>query len=262
MNARPLEENCRSKRLDTCNGNVTVRDAASLNIIKWRGSERNEMASGPVATPDKAVKTKSAELSDAASSTVATKSAHAILLAAIDEFSERGFEGARMEAIAQRAGYNKSLAYRHFADKMGLFEAVLRHKVEQRTDLAHRMPDELAAALEYWFEQSFGDPHYLRLLIREALNDKGGEIVEESSRRAYYQELTNAIAKLQETRQVSEKYDPAMLNLVMTAVTLFPIVFPQLTRLITRRAPGSRAFKREWKNILRQLAEDLKVSDA
>ena len=167
-----------------------------------------------------------------------------------------------MEAVAQRAGYNKSLVYRHFTDKRGLFEAVLRHKIEQRTDMAHRMPDELAAALEYWFEQTFADPYYLRLLIREALNDTGGEIVEETSRREYYQELTMAIAKLQETQQVSQQYDPAMLNLAMTALALFPTVFPQLTRLITHRAPDSREFKREWKNILRQLAENLTVPEA
>ena len=166
-----------------------------------------------------------------------------------------------MEAIAERAGYNKSLVYRHFTDKKGLFEAVLRHKVEQRVDLAHRMPDELAAILEFWFEQSLRDPSYLRLLIREALNDTGEEIVKEASRRAYYQEHTDAIAGFQEAGRLSNMYDPVYLNLAMTALAVFPAVFPQLTRMITGRTHEARAFKRDWKRLLGQLADDLKATN-
>ena len=127
------------------------------------------MTRSPVVKPGKSAKKAThVKDSEAVTATGGTNSVNAILMAAVEEFSERGFEGARMEAVAQRAGYNKSLVYRHFTDKRGLFEAVLRHKIEQRTDMAHRMPDELAAALEYWFEQTFADPYYLRLLIREA----------------------------------------------------------------------------------------------
>jgi AcrR family transcriptional regulator len=213
------------------------------------------------ATQDKTVKRRIAKNRQTEGATGETKSSEAILLAAVDEFSERGFDGARMEAIAERAGYNKSLVYRYFTDKKGLFEAVLRHKVEQRVDLAHRMPDELAAILEFWFEQSLRDPSYLRLLIREALNDTGDGIVEEASRRAYYLEHTDAIASFQEAGRLSNEYDPAYLNLAMTALTLFPAVFPQLTRMITGRTPESRAFKRDWKRLFGQLADDLKTTN-
>ena len=185
------------------------------------------------------------------------RSRDAILQAATAEFSERGFDGARMEAIAARAGYNKSLVYRHFTDKKGLFEAVLRDKVEQRTDLAHRMPDKLAAILEFWFQQSLRDPDYLRLLTREALNDTGGDIVEETSRRAYYREHTEAIRRFQEAGRLSDEYDPTYFNLAMTALTLFPAVFPQLTRMITQRPLDSASFKRNWKQLLKQLAGEV-----
>lgn len=177
------------------------------------------------------------------------RSRNAILQAAIAEFSERGFDGARMEAIAARAGYNKSLVYRYFTDKKGLFEAVLRCKVEQRTDLAHRMPDELPAILKFWFQQSLSDPEYLRLLMREALNDTGGEVVEETHRRAYYRAHTESIKNLQATGELSDKYDAAHLNLAMTALTTIdandhtefariPCVQTQMER--TARAVGRR----------------------
>jgi len=100
----------------------------------------------------------------------------AILEAAAAEFSARGFDGARMDSIAKRSGYNRALVYRYFTDKKGLFEAVLRHKVEQHTDLAHRMPDELTSILKSWFQQSLRDPSYLRLLSHEALNDTGATL--------------------------------------------------------------------------------------
>ena len=216
------------------------------------------MAHGLKPSRNKTLNHPQANSCEGGGSTGKTKSADAILLAAVDEFSERGFDGARMEAIAHRAGYNKSLVYRHFTDKKGLFEAVLRHKIEQRTDLAHRMPDELAAILEFWFEQSLHDPEYLRLLMREALNDTGDEIVEEASRRAYYREHTDVIQDSQESGRISDEYDPAYFNLAMTALTLFPAVFPQLTRMITHHAPDSRAFKRNWKRLLVQLADDFK----
>ena len=71
-------------------------------------------------------------------------------------------------------------------------------------------------------DSRLSDPEYLRLLVREALNDTGDEIVEEASRRAYYQEHSRAIASHQGDGDLSDKYDPAYLNLAMTALTLFP----------------------------------------
>lgn len=48
-----------------------------------------------------------------------------ILSAAIKEFGENGFLGARTEAIAASAGVNKALLHYYFKDKEGLYKAVL-----------------------------------------------------------------------------------------------------------------------------------------
>lgn len=50
----------------------------------------------------------------------------AILNAAEEVFAEHGFDGARVDAIAEKAGYNKSLLFQYFGDKLGLYEAVTR----------------------------------------------------------------------------------------------------------------------------------------
>jgi AcrR family transcriptional regulator len=50
----------------------------------------------------------------------------AILAAALDEFSARGFEGARLDDVARRAGVAKGTIYLHFKDKETLFQELVR----------------------------------------------------------------------------------------------------------------------------------------
>ena len=49
-----------------------------------------------------------------------------ILGAALEEFSERGYAGARMAAVAARAGIAKGLIYHYFPSKLALFQAAVR----------------------------------------------------------------------------------------------------------------------------------------
>jgi AcrR family transcriptional regulator len=48
-----------------------------------------------------------------------------ILAAAIKEFAEKGFGGARIDHIAERSGSNKRMIYHYFGDKEALYIAVL-----------------------------------------------------------------------------------------------------------------------------------------
>ena len=50
----------------------------------------------------------------------------AILSAALDEFSSRGFEAARLDDVAKRAGVAKGTIYLYFRDKETLFQELLR----------------------------------------------------------------------------------------------------------------------------------------
>ena len=50
----------------------------------------------------------------------------AILNAAEEVFTEHGFDGARMDAIAAQAGYNKSLIFQYFGDKVTLYAEVIK----------------------------------------------------------------------------------------------------------------------------------------
>src|SRR5438045_654596 len=50
----------------------------------------------------------------------------AILAAALDEFSARGFAATRLEDVARRAGVAKGTIYLNFANKEALFQELVR----------------------------------------------------------------------------------------------------------------------------------------
>lgn len=52
---------------------------------------------------------------------------HAILAAALEEFSKHGRQGARMQDIADRAGLNKALLHYYFRSKERLYEEVFTY---------------------------------------------------------------------------------------------------------------------------------------
>jgi len=55
----------------------------------------------------------------------------AILDAGEEVFAEHGFDGARIDVIAKVSGYNKSLIFQYFDDKLGLYAAVIQRADEQ-----------------------------------------------------------------------------------------------------------------------------------
>jgi len=61
-----------------------------------------------------------------------------ILDAALEEFAERGYAGARMAAVAARAGIAKGLIYHYFPSKAALFLATIRARTEPAFQAAER----------------------------------------------------------------------------------------------------------------------------
>lgn len=63
----------------------------------------------------------------------------AILDAAEKVFTEHGFDGARIDAIAKEAGYNKSLIFQYFGDKVGLYVEVTKRADREMSELQARL---------------------------------------------------------------------------------------------------------------------------
>ena len=62
-----------------------------------------------------------------------------ILEAALAEFTERGFEAARMEDIGKRAGLSKAGVYLYFPSKMAVLEALIESRVSPLANQAQVM---------------------------------------------------------------------------------------------------------------------------
>jgi AcrR family transcriptional regulator len=79
----------------------------------------------------------------------------AILDAALSVFAERGYEAARLDDVAERAGVAKGTLYLYFADKEALFEEVIRgaaSPVVERLSALAAIPDmPIAESLEALF---------------------------------------------------------------------------------------------------------------
>jgi len=183
------------------------------------------------------------------------RSQERILAAAQAEFSAKGLAGARVDAIARRAGINKRMLYHYFGNKAGLFSAVLRHKVAQREALLASAPDDPVETLGYWFEAGCRDRDWFRLLGWEALQYAGHKLVHENRRCAVSQQATKQVRRRQAIGFLPADLDPRHLLLTMMAITAYPLVLPQITRLVTGRSAFSREFQQERKQFLKKFAK-------
>nr|BBH87776.1 TetR family transcriptional regulator [Thermosporothrix sp. COM3] len=111
----------------------------------------------------------------------AARTQEIILQAAAETFAENGFDGARMDVIARRAGYNIALLFRYFESKEGIYRAVIERLRNQENDslgeliapfindeAAHRDPEKVRRFLEicasWYFHLAHRHPYLLRLL--------------------------------------------------------------------------------------------------
>ncbi|QDT26011.1 TetR/AcrR family transcriptional regulator [Gimesia panareensis] len=182
-------------------------------------------------------------------------SQEAILKAAIEEFAERGVDGARIEAVAREANFNKSLIYRYFNDKRGLFEAALQNKLQERSDTVEKIPVNISEILQYYFEENLRDQNYVRVLLNEAQQNNGAPIIDEPWRREYYQNHINRLKKSQEEGIISDDFDPVCLMLICTALVFFPATLPQLAQLISGHPVDSEEFQAQWKDCISLLGQ-------
>ncbi|HTY88597.1 MAG TPA: TetR family transcriptional regulator [Candidatus Acidoferrum sp.] len=177
-----------------------------------------------------------------------------ILAAALQEFAARGFAGSRVDAIARRAAINKRMLYHYFGDKEGLFRAVLRRKIAERQAWAESLSGDPTESLPFWFETTCHDRDWVRLLEWEAL--QGGEhpVMDERQRQAATNKGLKRLRQQQVRGQIAGDLDPRHVMLAMRSLTMFPVAFPQLTKLIMGRPVSDPRFQRERIAFLKKFA--------
>lgn len=114
----------------------------------------------------------------------------ALLRAAEEIFARDGFDGARVDAIAEAAGYNKALIFHYFGDKLGLYREIVcmqRDESEtQRTEMilaaagdpatplnAAQVRGFIETIVRWHFDHLVARPYLRRILAWEAAEGWG-----------------------------------------------------------------------------------------
>jgi AcrR family transcriptional regulator len=187
-----------------------------------------------------------------------------IVAGARAEFAARGYAGARMAHIAQRAGVTKELIYHYFRSKEQLFEEVRTSQLAD-AEAAHTLPENPLAdraqdpsTLFVWrFNRMLGDLEWIKLLTWEAVQTDVAPPPNEDSRRATIRRSIATIKAAQKDGLLAADLDPRFLQLAMFALATYPLAFSQITAMTTGMAASDRRFQKAWVGFLRQLGERL-----
>lgn len=98
-----------------------------------------------------------------------------IIRGALAEFAEHGYEGARIDRIAKRAGVNKAMIYYHHKGKEKLYEKIIRDTAEgiyafmnEKIKSDERSIDGLERMMFHFMDYFNGiDLDFMRIIMRE-----------------------------------------------------------------------------------------------
>ena len=115
----------------------------------------------------------------------AGQSRERLLAAAREEFSARGFDGAKVDRIARRARINKAMVYYHFPSKAALYLAILREQfaavaaaVAEARGKEGTPVEQLSRYIDTIAHVALARPHFPPMWLREIA--EGGRHLDDS----------------------------------------------------------------------------------
>lgn len=171
----------------------------------------------------------------------AERSRELILDAALYEFGERGFAGARTVAIARRAGVNPQLISYYFDGKAGLYRA-LTARIRGETGPLDDLDTPLEEVVARFVHVNLEHRAWARLLIWEALSPRvedQGDGSDGNGASAFYRQMVAAVARRQDRGEVGSDLDPGTVLVVLFSAALAPVALPELTEVATGGSPSA-----------------------
>jgi TetR/AcrR family transcriptional regulator len=177
-----------------------------------------------------------------------------ILEAALVEFGEHGYAGARISAIASRAGVNPQLISYYFDGKEGLYQTLsTRWRALSAAFNQPGMP--LHEVVSNFLEASVDHRAWARLLAWEGLSGDADDGDVEAE--AYFRAIVEDVRRRQLSGELAEDLAPAYVLLVLFSAVLAPTVIPQIVRLITGKSADSPEFLAAYTDQLRRMVAHL-----
>lgn len=190
----------------------------------------------------------------------AERSRGRLLAAALDEFSAHGYAGARINAIAKRAGLNQQLITYYFGGKAGLYRALDQLWLEKEATIAGpEVPlEEVSAG---YMSHTFADPRGGRLLLWTGLTDAtvpDTSVPDPSvpAEQAANEGVTEPSIR-RRVREIQPDLDPDLLELALMGAVLAPVAIPQVVRRLTGLEATDPAFQARYTEQLRRITRHL-----
>jgi len=155
-----------------------------------------------------------------------------ILAAAESIFLEKGFEGASINHIADKAGINKSLIYHHFESKENLWKTVKANLIrgedekalDQITFPTDTFKNFLTAFVTFRFQVYNKNPAIARLIAWQRL-EKASEEIQGVNRNDLI-DLSPQIEEFQSRGEVRSELDPHMVSYFIISSASAPFMDP------------------------------------
>jgi TetR/AcrR family transcriptional regulator len=198
----------------------------------------------------------------------AERSRERILEAALVEFGEHGYAGARISAIARRAGVNQQLISYYFDGKAGLFRA-LSERWRSISDEVGRPDAPLADVVGDFVDAGGTHRHWARLLIWQALaapttnaggagaDDTEADGAEAAATKAFHEAMVADLRRRQAAGELAGDLDPAYAMLALMGAAVAPTVLPDFARDFTGLDPSSPEFAAGYREQIMRLVAHL-----
>lgn len=201
----------------------------------------------------------------------AKRSKRAILDAALSEFAEHGHAGARIDAIAERAGVSKPMIYSYFGGKNKLYAAAVREAYiqiragERDLSLDDKQPeDALRALVSFTLSHFRAKPWFISLLNTENL--LGGATVRKIKDVSEIQshliaELGRTLERGVATGVFRAGINPVDLYIMIAALCYFPISNAHTLRAVFKCPVDNRWLDEHTKNAQEMVIRYLRAAD-
>ncbi|KXG84937.1 TetR family transcriptional regulator [Agrobacterium bohemicum] len=156
-----------------------------------------------------------------------------ILSVAMDEFSQNGLSGARIDEIAARTRTSKRMIYYYYGDKEGLYQQVLEEAYAKvrggESDLELDSLEPLAALeklCRFTFDHHRRNPDFIRMVMIENVHHgrhmQGSEAIRQLNRPAI-EALENVLARGQKQGVFRKRIEALELHWHISALSFFNV---------------------------------------
>lgn len=157
-----------------------------------------------------------------------------LLLCAVNEFAEYGYEGARVDNIVKAAGCSKQTVYHHFGNKENLFIEVLEYtwndirEKERELDISGLSPViAIEKIIDFTWDYYINNPWFLKIVHSE--NQSKGVHYKKSKRlaeinHAHLQSMASLLEEGQRQKTFKKYIDPLQININIAALGAYYLI--------------------------------------